>query len=115
MGAIDHVKDAGEKLFGRGQAQAAAKEVAADPTNSSKVLAANAPAGDAGVEDMMSVDPCQPEARHYTAVSGGTLSKVSRQYCGDANEYVRTFEANKPMLTSSDKIYPGQKLRIPPQ
>jgi len=24
------------------------------------------------------------------------------------------FEANKPMLSHPDKIYPGQKLRIPP-
>jgi nucleoid-associated protein YgaU len=25
------------------------------------------------------------------------------------------FEANKPMLTHPDKIYPGQVLRIPPK
>ena len=63
----------------------------------------------------MSVDPRQPEAQYYTVVSGDTLSKISRQYYGDANKYMRIFGANKPMLTSPDKIYPGQKLRIPPQ
>src|SRR5437879_582835 len=47
MGLIDFVKDAGEKLFGRGQAQAAMAEVKADPNNEAKVQVANAAAGDA--------------------------------------------------------------------
>jgi nucleoid-associated protein YgaU len=47
MGLIDFVKDAGEKLFGHGQAQAAAKESAADPADAAKVQAANSAAGDA--------------------------------------------------------------------
>src|SRR2546429_9928203 len=47
MSLIDFVKDAGEKLFGRGQAQAAMTEVKADPKNEAKVQAANAAAGDA--------------------------------------------------------------------
>ena len=50
MGLIDFVKDAGEKLFGRGQAQAAAKEAAAEPSSQEKVQAANAAAGDAILE-----------------------------------------------------------------
>jgi nucleoid-associated protein YgaU len=47
-------------------------------------------------------------------VAGDTLSKISKQYYGDANKYARIFEANKPMLSNPDRIYPGQKLRIPP-
>src|SRR4029078_4401432 len=50
MGLIDFVKDAGEKLFGRGQAQAAVKDAAADPSNQAKVQAANSPAADAILE-----------------------------------------------------------------
>ena len=46
MGLIDFVKDAGEKLSGRGQAQAAVKEAAAEPSNQAKVQAANAAAGE---------------------------------------------------------------------
>ena len=46
---------------------------------------------------------------------GYTLSKISKQYYGDPNKYNAIFEANKPMLSHPDKIYPGQKLRIPPQ
>jgi nucleoid-associated protein YgaU len=79
------------------------------------VLCCGNVAGVQGVKDMMSVDQSQPEAKFYTVVSGDTLSKISKQYYGDANKYMKIFDANKPMLTSPDKIYPGQKLRIPPQ
>jgi nucleoid-associated protein YgaU len=54
------------------------------------------------------------EASYYTVVSGDTLSKISRDAYGDANKYMAIFEANKPMLSHPDKIYPGQVLRIPP-
>jgi nucleoid-associated protein YgaU len=47
MGLMDFVKDAGEKLFGRGKAQAAMTEVKSDPNDQAKVAAANAAAGDA--------------------------------------------------------------------
>jgi len=166
MGLIDFVKEAGEKLFGKGQAQTAMAEVKADPDNAAKIQAANGAAGDAildyiksqnlsatgltvaaersevtvsvygvapdqatrekivlccgnvagvaQVKDMMSVDQSEPEAQYYTVVSGDTLSKISKQYYSDPNKYMKIFEANKPMLSSPDKIYPGQKLRIPP-
>lgn len=51
----------------------------------------------------------------YTVKSGDTLSKISREVYGDANKYPVIFEANKPMLSDPDKIYPGQVLYIPPQ
>ncbi|MFO1302763.1 MAG: peptidoglycan-binding protein LysM [Burkholderiales bacterium] len=47
MSLISFVKEAGEKLFGRGQAQAAMKEAAAAPDDGSKVKAANDAASDA--------------------------------------------------------------------
>jgi nucleoid-associated protein YgaU len=49
----------------------------------------------------------------YTVKSGDTLSKIAKHYYGDANQYNKIFEANKPMLSHADKIYPGQNLRIP--
>ena len=67
------------------------------------------------VNDQMTVATASAEAKYYTVVSGDTLSKISKQMYGDANKYNDIFEANKPMLTSPDKIYPGQMLRIPPQ
>ena len=67
------------------------------------------------VNDQLTVATPAAEAKFYTVVSGDTLSKISKQMYGDANKYNAIFEANKPMLTSPDKIYPGQMLRIPPQ
>jgi nucleoid-associated protein YgaU len=43
-----------------------------------------------------------------------TLSAIAKKYYGNANQYPAIFEANKPMLSHPDKIYPGQMLRIPP-
>ena len=47
MSLISFVKEAGEKLFGRGKAQDAMAEVKADPANAAKAAAANDAAGDA--------------------------------------------------------------------
>ena len=162
MGLIDFMKDAGEKLFGRGAAQAApaggggganaeqANATAGDAilayvksqnlsatgltitfdgasstvtvygvapdqaTREKIVLCCGNVAGVAAVKDMMSVDRSEPEAQYYTVVSGDTLSKISKQFYGDPNQYMKIFDANKPMLKDPDKIYPGQKLRVPP-
>ena len=57
----------------------------------------------------------QTASKLYTVASGDTLSKIAKQEYGDANAYMKIFEANKPMLANPDKIYPGQKLRIPPK
>jgi nucleoid-associated protein YgaU len=51
--------------------------------------------------------------RFYAVVSGDTLSGISKKMYGDANKYMKVFEANKPMLNDPDRIYPGQVLRIP--
>ena len=53
------------------------------------------------------------ESKTYTVKSGDTLSKISKEFYGEANKYNQIFEANKPMLKDPDKIYPGQVLRIP--
>jgi len=52
-------------------------------------------------------------SEYYTVEKGDTLSKIAKHYYGDASKYPKIFEANRPMLTDPDKIYPGQKLRIP--
>ncbi len=55
------------------------------------------------------------ESKWYEVKSGDTLSKIAKQFYGDANRYSAIFEANRPMLSDPDKIYPGQMLRIPAQ
>lgn len=49
----------------------------------------------------------------YTVQSGDTLGKIAAAHYGDASKYPVIFEANKPMLSDPNKIYPGQSLRIP--
>ena len=50
----------------------------------------------------------------YEIKSGDTLSKISKQFYGNANEYMRIFYANRDQLSDPDKIQAGQKLVIPP-
>jgi len=50
----------------------------------------------------------------YEIKSGDTLSKISKQFYGNANEYMRIFYANRDKLSDPDKIQAGQKLVIPP-
>ncbi len=88
--------------------------VAKDQETKEKIiLSAGNIQGVAAVDDNMTVDLSQPPAQFYTVQKGDTLSKVAKEFYGDANQYQKIFEANKPMLTHPDKIYPGQNLRIP--
>ncbi len=164
MGLMSFMKEAGEKLFGRGEAKAAQAAVDSAPTPENVAALSKAAAdsivayintqglpgskldvafdadsatvtvagqvddeatkekillccgnvaGVAGVNDMMTVANPQPEARFHVVVSGDNLSKIAKKFYGDANKYPVIFEANKPMLSHPDKIYPGQALRIP--
>jgi nucleoid-associated protein YgaU len=65
------------------------------------------------VDNQMAVTSPEPEAQYHDVVRGDTLSANAKKFYGDANKYPVIFEANKPMLSHPDKIYPGQKLRIP--
>lgn len=49
----------------------------------------------------------------YTVKSGDTLSKIAKEHLGDANAYMKIFDANKDQLTDPDMIKPGQVLKIP--
>ena len=50
----------------------------------------------------------------YEVVSGDSLSKIAKREYGNASEWKRIYEANQDVLKDPDKIFPGQKLRIPP-
>ena len=49
----------------------------------------------------------------YTVAAGDSLSKIAKQFYGDANKYMKIFDANKDQLKNPDLIKPGQVLRIP--
>ena len=51
----------------------------------------------------------------YVVKSGDSLSKIAKAEYGDANAWNRIFEANKDILKDPNKIFPGQKLKIPPK
>lgn len=165
MGLMAFIKEAGEKLFGKGKAKEAQDAAAAAPTpenlaaasqtaaaavldyirtqglpadgldvsydlpSATVTVAGTLPdqatkekvllccgnvAGVAAVNDLITVSAPQPEAQWHVVVSGDNLSKIAKKFYGDPNKYPVIFEANKPMLTHPDKIYPGQMLRIPP-
>ncbi len=76
------------------------------------VLIAGNVEGIATVDDRISVvAPIQ--SRFHEVKPGDSLSKISKEVYGDPMKYNVIFEANKPMLSHPDKIYPGQMLRIP--
>ncbi len=85
------------------------------PTREKVVLAVGNIEGIGQVNDQMTIKAAQttPPATFYTVKSGDTLSKIAKSHYGDAQTYTQIFEANKPMLSHPDKIYPGQTLRIP--
>ena len=165
MGLMSFIKEAGEKLFHKGQAKAAQDAVAAAPTPENVAALSNAAgqaivgyiqaqglavdalevgfdapsatvtvagvvadqgtkekvllccgnvAGVEAVNDLLAVSTPAPEAQFHVVVSGDNLSRIAKKYYGDANKYPVIFEANKPMLSHPDKIYPGRALRIPP-
>ncbi len=77
------------------------------------ILAIGNNEGIAAVSEEIVIHTPAPPARFYTVAKGDNLSKISKAHYGDANKYNKIFEANKPMLSHPDKIYPGQMLRIP--
>lgn len=58
--------------------------------------------------------PAARQPQTYTVVKGDSLSKISKQFYGDANEYMRIFYANRDKISDPDLIHPGQQLVIPP-
>ena len=75
-----------------------------------------------GVEKVIADDlkapepkPEEPEekAEIYEIVSGDTLGAIAKRYYGKASAYMKIFEANRDIIEDPNKIYPGQKIRIP--
>jgi nucleoid-associated protein YgaU len=59
--------------------------------------------------------PAQPEDTYYVIEKGDSLWKIAAHYYGDGNKWKQLFEANKEVILDPDKIFPGQKIRIPPK
>ena len=72
------------------------------------ILAVGNVEGVAEVEADTSGDPV-----FHTVEKGDTLWAIAEKMLGSGSKYNAIFEANRPMLSHPDKIYPGQTLRIP--
>jgi nucleoid-associated protein YgaU len=106
MGLLTFLSSAGKSIFGGKAATQAEREKA--------ILAVGNIEGIAAVEDDIAIDAPEPASVFHEVARGDTLSAIARKHYGNANAYMKIFDANKPMLSHPDKIYPGQKLRIPP-
>lgn len=142
MSVFNFIKSAGTKLFGRGKSETEALKdhatglglnaagvdigfqdgkVTASGSASSQedkekiLLALGNVEGVETVEDSIALDESSPasEPTFYTVKSGDTLGAIAQKHYGKASQYMKIFEANKPMLEHPDRIYPGQVLRIP--
>jgi nucleoid-associated protein YgaU len=62
----------------------------------------------------LTVDPSlAPKQQTYTVAAGDSLSKIAKQFYGNANDYMKIFNANKDKLTDPNNIKVGQQLVIP--
>lgn len=76
------------------------------------IIAVGNIAGVSKVEDAVTA-PDSREPVFHTVVKGDNLWKIAEKYLGSGARNKEIFEANRPMLSDPDKIYPGQVLRIP--
>lgn len=78
-------------------------DISVDPNAKPATAAAGASAGGGR----------QNPEQTYTVMAGDSLSAISKKFYGDANQYMKIFEANRDVLSDPDRTRPGQKLRIP--
>ena len=67
-------------------------------------------------DDLNAPEPAPEEVskdEFYEIKSGDTLGAIAKHFYGNAGQYMRIFEANREIISDPDKIYPGQKIRIP--
>jgi len=57
--------------------------------------------------------PAEPEEQFYVIEKGDTLWAIAKKFLGEGNRYPEIFEANREVILDPDKIFPGQKIRIP--
>ncbi|UCH90538.1 MAG: peptidoglycan-binding protein LysM [Nitrospirota bacterium] len=141
MGLFDFVKSVGEKVFGREDDPAqkikehiksrnpGIKDLNVDFTDGQVSLSGNANNAEAmekavllagnvqGVGDVTAEKIQVPEQKakvEYNVIqSGDTLSKIAKQYLGDAMAYPKIFEATREVIKDANLIYPSQKILIP--
>ena len=77
------------------------------------LMAGNIKDVEKAVADGLTAPPAEGAVEFYEIQSGDTLSKLAKQFYGEAMLYTKIFEANREVIRDADLIYPGQKIRIP--
>ena len=115
---LQNVNMQGDKLFIRGEASSEEAKnnlwnqiKLVDPTYSD--LTADITVSESRAQTAGAAIGGGQQQRTYTVQAGDSLSKISKQFYGNVNEYMRIFEANRDQLDDPNKIQPGQKLVIP--
>jgi nucleoid-associated protein YgaU len=77
------------------------------------LLAGNIKGVEKVFDEQLTAPPAEEVTEFYTVRSGDTLSKIAKQFYGDAGKYPGIFEANKEVIKDPNLIYPVQMIRIP--
>ena len=141
MGLFDFVVNQGKKLFGAGDDPAAKIKQEIEATNpgvknlgvefkdgqvklsgeaitpeameKAVLMAGNVQGVAKVVADQVQAPAQTGKVEYYTIQSGDNLSSIAKKFLGEASAYNKIFEANREVIKDPDKIYPGQKIRIP--
>lgn len=136
MGLLSFAIDKGKKLLGLGNDEQNVKNeilessstmpienlevkvegdkiiLSGDATPEDKAKAALIAGNVVGVKEVV-FEGIQEDDQYYEIKAGDNLSKISKEFYGNPNHYLKIFEANKEVIKDMNLIYPGQKIRIP--
>lgn len=141
MGLFDFVINQGKKLFGAdddpaakikqeieaanpgiknlgvefkdGQVQLSGEAESAEAMEKAVLMAGNVQGVAAVSAAQVQAPPQAGKVEYYTIQPGDTLSALAKKYLGNASAYPKIFQANREVIKDPDKIYVGQKIRIP--
>ena len=141
MGLFDFVINQGKKLFGAGddpadkikpeieaanpgiknldvkfkdgQVQLSGDAITPEAMEKAVLLAGNVQGVEKVSADQVKAPPQTGQVEYYTIQAGDNLSSIAKKFLGSASAYTRIFEANREVIKDPDKIYVGQKIRIP--
>ena len=111
---LDHLHVDGDKLVMQGAAPN--QDIKNEVWNAIKAVDAafSDLSADISIDSSLPAPAASPSGtRTYSVQPGDTLSKIAKQFYGDAGKYMKIFDANKDKLKDPDKIQAGQELNIP--
>ena len=141
MGLFDFVINQGKKLFGAGddpatkikqeieaanpgiknlgvefkdgQVKLSGEATSPEAMEKAVLMAGNVQGVEKVTADQVQAPLQTGQVEYYTIQSGDNLSSIAKKFLGNASAYPKIFEANREVIKDPDKIYPGQKIRIP--